>query len=101
LTPGARPRALGRSDARTCRCARKLHDQSIRPHLACEPDWQVSMVVISQTHVIGSRCREVQIHASAHTAIVVGFENRQRAAGTRRVHQRDHARTRAGTADTC
>jgi hypothetical protein len=33
-------------------------------------------------------------------ASVVRFENRQRAAGTRRVHQREHARSRAGTADT-
>jgi hypothetical protein len=31
---------------------------------------------------------------------VASLQNRQRAAGTRRVHQLGHARARAGTADT-
>ena len=31
---------------------------------------------------------------------VVCFSNRQQPAGTRRVHQREHARSRAGTAGT-
>lgn len=41
-----------------------------------------------------------QLYGSRSPALVVRFKNRQHPTGTRRVHQREHARSRAGTRDT-
>ncbi len=57
-------------------------------------------MVIDQTHVIGSQCREVSVHASTPYRFVVRFKNRQQAAGTRRVRQPERVRLPAGTGDT-
>jgi hypothetical protein len=49
---------------------------------------------------LGSRASPARSPVQGCLALVVRFENGQRTAGTRRVHEREHARSPAGTGDT-